>query len=236
MLDQNKMTMIELKWIEKYYHDQFAKTYALRNINLKIDEGEFVSIMRPSGVGRSSLLYIFGMLDTVSSGDYFYYEGPLHKMSERKFSELHKSHIGFVFQQYHLIDELTVYENIEVPLQYQKVISSERKRRVSKMLKRLNISDKKDLYPNQLSSDQRQRVAVARALVGYPKLILADEPTTNLDHAQSNNVMKLLSELNKNGTTVVIASKLPCSGYCEREIHLSEENMVVENFKEEYYV
>jgi putative ABC transport system ATP-binding protein len=228
--------MIELKWIEKYYHDQFAKTYSLRNVNLKIDEGEFVSIMRPSSAAKSTLLYIFGMLDSASSDECFFYEEPIHNMCERKFSDLHKSKIGFVFKQNHLLDELTVCENLEVPLLYQKVIGSERKRKISEMLERLNISDKKDLFPNQLSSDEQQRVTIARALVGDPKIILADEPTHNLDFPHGNEVMKMLSEFNKNGTTIVMVThSLTNAEYGNRLISMSEDSIITETFKEHYY-
>lgn len=195
--------MIELKELEKYYQNKFVKTYVLRNINLKIEEGEFVSIMGPSGAGKSTLLYILGMLDTASNGEYYFYEEPVHKMSERKLSELHKSHIGFVFQQYHLIDELTVFENLETPLLYQKVKGSERKGLVAEMLDRFNIVAKKDLFPSQLSGGQQQLVAVARAVIANPKMILADEPTGNLHSEQGKEIMELLKSLNEEGTTII---------------------------------
>jgi putative ABC transport system ATP-binding protein len=195
--------MIELKNIEKYYKNKFVKTYVLRNINLKIDQGEFVSIMGPSGAGKSTLLYILGMLDTPSGGEYFFDEQPVHKMSEKQLAEVHKSAIGFVFQQYHLIDELTVYENLETPLLYQKVKKSERKGRVAEVLDRFNIVAKKDLFPNQLSGGQQQLVAVARAIIAQPKLILADEPTGNLHTDQGREIMELLKALNDEGTTII---------------------------------
>jgi putative ABC transport system ATP-binding protein len=195
--------MIELKNIEKYYKNKFVKTYVLRNINLKIDQGEFVSIMGPSGAGKSTLLYILGMLDTPSGGEYFFDEQPVHKMSEKQLAEVHKSAIGFVFQQYHLIDELTVYENLETSLLYQKVKKSERKGRVAEVLDRFNIVAKKDLFPNQLSGGQQQLVAVARAIIAQPKLILADEPTGNLHTDQGREIMELLKALNDEGTTII---------------------------------
>lgn len=195
--------MIDLKGIEKYYQNKFVKTYVLRNINLKIDEGEFVSIMGPSGAGKSTLLYILGMLDVASGGEYYFYEEHVHKMSERKLSELHKSHIGFVFQQYHLIDELTVFENLETPLLYQNVKSSERKGRIAEMLDKFNIVAKKDLFPNQLSGGQQQLVAVARAIITKPKIILADEPTGNLHSVQGKEIMELLKSLNKEGISII---------------------------------
>lgn len=195
--------MIKLNGIEKYYKNKFVKTYVLREINLTIDEGEFISIMGPSGAGKSTLLYILGMLDTPSGGEYYFLDQPVHKMSEKQLSELHKTMIGFVFQQYHLIDELTVYENLETPLLYQKVKSSERKGRVAEILDRFNIVAKKDLFPNQLSGGQQQLVAVARAIISKPKLILADEPTGNLHSEQGKEIMELLKKLNDNGTTIV---------------------------------
>jgi len=198
--------MINLTNITKYYENKSVKTFVLRNINLEIKEGEFVSIMGPSGAGKSTLLYIIGMLDTPSEGEYYFYKEPVHKMKEKKLIELHKSHIGFVFQQYHLIDELTVYENLETPLLYQKIKSSERKGMVADMLDKFNIVAKKDLFPNQLSGGQQQLVAIARAVIAKPKLILADEPTGNLHTDQGKEIMDLLKKLNKEGTTIVQAT------------------------------
>jgi len=195
--------MIKLNNITKYYENKFIKTYVLRNINLEINEGEFVSIMGPSGAGKSTLLYIIGMLDTASEGEYYFYEEPVHKMKEKKLAELHKSHIGFVFQQYHLIDELTVYENLETPLLYQKIKTSERKGMVADILDKFNMVAKKDLFPNQLSGGQQQLVAIARAIIAKPKLILADEPTGNLHSDQGKEIMELLKKLNNDGTTII---------------------------------
>jgi putative ABC transport system ATP-binding protein len=195
--------MIKLQNIEKFYNNKFIKTYVLRNVNLVINEGEFVSVIGPSGSGKSTLLNLIGMLDVPSGGEYFFYDEPVHKMSERKLSELHKMHIGFVFQQYHLIDELTVYENLETPLLYQKVKSDERKGRVAETLDRFNMVAKKDLFPNQLSGGQQQLVAVARAIIAEPKLILADEPTGNLHSDQGREIMEILKKLNKEGTTII---------------------------------
>ncbi len=195
--------MIKLNDIEKYYNNKFIKTYVLRNVNLEISEGEFVSVMGPSGSGKTTLLNIIGMLDTPSEGEYFFYDEPVHKMSEKKLSELHKTHIGFVFQNYHLIDELTVYENLETPLLYQKVKSDERKGRVAEILDKFNMVAKKDLFPNQLSGGQQQLTAIARAVIAEPKLILADEPTGNLHSDQGKEIMELLKKLNKQGTTIV---------------------------------
>ena len=195
--------MIKLNNIEKFYNNKFIKTYVLRSINLEIEEGEFVSVMGPSGSGKTTLLNIIGMLDTPSGGEYYFYDEPVHKMSERKLSELHKMHIGFVFQQYHLIDELTVYENLETPLLYQKVKSNDRKGRVAETLDRFKMVAKKDLFPNQLSGGQQQLVAVARAIIAEPKLILADEPTGNLHSDQGKEIMDLLKKLNGEGTTII---------------------------------
>jgi ABC-type lipoprotein export system ATPase subunit len=195
--------MIKLSNISKYYENKYVKTYVLRNINLSIEEGEFVSIMGPSGAGKSTLLYIIGMLDTASEGEYYFYDEPVHKMKEKKLTELHKGHIGFVFQQYHLIDELTVYENLETPLLYKKIKSDERKGLVADILDRFNMVAKKDLFPNQLSGGQQQLVAIARAVICKPKLILADEPTGNLHTDQGKEIMALMKNLNNGGTTII---------------------------------
>lgn len=195
--------MIKLHNIEKFYSNKVIKTYVLRNINLQIEEGEFVSVMGPSGSGKTTLLNLIGMLDTPSDGEYFFFDEAVHKMNEKKLSELHKMYIGFVFQQYHLIDELTVYENLETPLLYQKVKSDERKGRVAETLDRFNIVAKKDLFPSQLSGGQQQLIAIARAIIAEPKLILADEPTGNLHSDQGKEIMELLKKLNEQGTTIV---------------------------------
>jgi len=195
--------MIKLVNLEKYYKNKFVKTYVLRNLNLEIAEGEFVSVMGPSGSGKSTLLHILGMLDVPSDGEYYFFDEPVHKMSEKQLSELHKSYIGFVFQSYHLIDELTVYENLETPLLYQKVKSDERKGRVAEILDRFNMVAKKDLFPNQLSGGQQQLTAIARAIIAEPKLILADEPTGNLHSEQGKEIMETLKALNDKGTTII---------------------------------
>jgi len=174
--------MIRLEGIEKCYSSGAVKTFVLRNINLIFEEGEFMCLMGPSGAGKSTLLHILGMLDTPTDGEYCFEDEPVHKLNERQRTELHKNHIGFVFQQYHLIDELTVYENLEMPLLYKKIKGSERKGLVAEMLDRFNIVAKKDLFPNQLSGGEQQRVGVARALITRPRLILADEPTGKMRH------------------------------------------------------
>ncbi len=215
--------MIKLNNITKYYENKFIKTYVLRNINLEIDEGEFISIMGPSGAGKSTLLYIIGMLDTPSEGEYYFYEEPVHKMKDKKLAELHKSHIGFVFQQYHLIDELTVYENLETPLLYQKIKTSERKGMVADTLDKFNMVAKKDLFPNQLSGGQQQLVAIARAIIAKPKLILADEPTGNLHSDQGKEIMELLKKLNNDGTTIIqVTHSEVNAGYGNRIINLED--------------
>ncbi|MQY61394.1 ATP-binding cassette domain-containing protein [bacterium] len=195
--------MIKLIDITKYYSSGFVKTFVLRDINLDIKEGEFVTIMGPSGAGKSTLLYILGMLDAPSSGEYCFFDKKVHKLHEKQLTELHKNYIGFVFQSYHLIDDLTVYENLETPLLYKKVKGSERKGKVCDMLDRFHIVAKKDLFPNQLSGGQQQKVAVARALITEPKLILADEPTGNLNTKEGEEIMELFKELNKGGTTIL---------------------------------
>ncbi|GAF89643.1 unnamed protein product [marine sediment metagenome] len=195
--------MIKLIDITKYYSSGFVKTFVLRDINLDIKEGEFVTIMGPSGAGKSTLLYILGMLDNPSSGEYCFFDKKVHKLHEKQLTELHKNYIGFVFQSYHLIDDLTVYENLETPLLYKKVKGSERKGKVCDMLDRFHIVAKKDLFPNQLSGGQQQKVAVARALITEPKLILADEPTGNLNTKEGEEIMELFKELNVGGTTIL---------------------------------
>ncbi len=195
--------MIKMKEITKFYSSGFVKTFVLRNIDLDVAEGDFLTIMGPSGAGKSTLLHILGMLDSPSSGEYFFYDKPVHRLSERQLSDLHKNHIGFVFQSYHLIDDLTVYENLETPLLYKKVKGSERKGKIAEMLDRFNMVAKKDLFPNQLSGGQQQKVAVARAIIINPRLILADEPTGNLNTKEGTEVMELLKELNESGTTII---------------------------------
>ncbi len=195
--------MIQLKNISKHYPAGFGKTYVLRNINLEIKRGEFVSIMGPSGSGKSTLLHILGLLEEASEGEYLLEETSVQKLSEKKRTELHRTSIGFVFQAYHLIDELTVYENIETPLLYHGIGSSERKAMVADVLDRFNIVGKKDLFPNQLSGGQQQLVGIARSVITKPDLILADEPTGNLNSKQGEKIMDLFKTLNQEGVTIV---------------------------------
>jgi ABC-type lipoprotein export system ATPase subunit len=195
--------MIELKHISKWYQVGGKPTFILKDINLTIKEGEFVSIMGPSGSGKSTLLHILGMLDDASEGEYFFMDQAVHSLKEKQRSQIYKQHVGFVFQAYHLIDELTVYENIETPLIYQNVKSGERKAMVADMIDRFNIVGKKDLFPTQLSGGQQQLVGIARALIAKPKLLLADEPTGNLNSKQGEEIMDLFKQLNKEGVTII---------------------------------
>ncbi len=195
--------MIKMKSIFKYYSAGAIKTYVLRDVDFEVSEGEFVTIMGPSGSGKSTLLHIVGMLDDPSDGEYHFLDEAVHKLSEKQRAELHKNYIGFVFQSYHLIDELTVYENLETPLLYKKIKGDERKSMVCDILDRFQIVGKKDLFPNQLSGGQQQLVAVARAVITNPKLILADEPTGNLHSSQGEEIMELFKKLNENGTTII---------------------------------
>jgi len=195
--------MIRLQNIEKWYPVGNMKTFVLRRVNLDIQEGEFVTIMGPSGAGKSTLLSIVGMLDGAWTGEFHFLDHPVHKLNPKQRIELNKKYIGFVFQSYHLIDNLTVYENLEIPLSYRNVKASERASIVCDLLDRFQIVGKKDLYPNQLSGGQQQLVAVARALVASPKLILADEPTGNLHSRQGQEIMELFKRLNGDGTTII---------------------------------
>lgn len=216
--------MIELTGIGKYYKQGFGKTYILKNISLKVEEGEFVSIMGPSGSGKSTLLHILGLLEEPSEGTYKLLTEDVSAISEKKRTEIHRNTIGFVFQAYHLIDELTVYENIETPLLYKNMSSSERKSRVADLLDRFQIVAKKDLFPNQLSGGQQQLVGIARALATSPKLILADEPTGNLHSEQAEYIMEVFKELNqKDGVTIIQVTHSPTNaGYGNRIIQLKD--------------
>jgi len=195
--------MIKLENIFKWYSLGNSKSFVLKDINLEIEEGDFVSIMGPSGSGKSTLLNVIGMLDEPDEGKYFFMDEDVLAMKTKKRNQLFQSHIGYVFQSYHLIDELTVYENIETPLIYKNISSSERKAIVSDMLDRFNIVGKKDLFPAQLSGGQQQLVGIARALAGSPKLLLADEPTGNLNSKQGEEIMDLFQQLNNEGVTII---------------------------------
>jgi ABC-type lipoprotein export system ATPase subunit len=189
--------------LEKAFEAGGSKFFVLRRITLDIMQGEFVTFMGPSGAGKSTLLSIIGMLDSAWSGEYFFFDQPVHKLNVKKRNELHKANIGFVFQSYHLIDNLTVFENLEIPLSYKNVPHKERVSLVCDILDRFNIVGKKDLFPNQLSGGQQQLVGVARAVIQNPKLILADEPTGNLHSAQGEEIMQLFKRLNEGGTTII---------------------------------
>jgi putative ABC transport system ATP-binding protein len=195
--------LIALRNIEKSYAHGASRTFVLRRINLDIKEGEFVSVMGPSGAGKSTLLHIIGMHDSAWTGEYYFLDQPVHRLGAKERQKLHKQYIGFVFQSYHLLDHLTVYENLEIPLSYRDIKKSERESLVCDVLDRFAIVGKKDLYPNQLSGGQQQLVAVARAVISSPKLILADEPTGNLHSSQGREIMELFKRLNDAGTTII---------------------------------
>jgi ABC-type lipoprotein export system ATPase subunit len=196
--------LLQLNNIFKWVQQGGQRVFLLKDINLNVKEGEFISVMGPSGSGKSTLLNVIGMLDTFDEGEYHFLEESVHTLKEKNRSKLYKEYIGFVFQSYHLLDELTVEENLEMPLLYKKVKGSERKAMVADMLDRFNIVGKKDLFPSQLSGGQQQLVGVARALIGDPKLILADEPTGNLNSQQSEEIMELFQKLNKeDGVTII---------------------------------
>ena len=195
--------MIDLKGIYKWVNTGNNRTFLLKDVNLHVKEGEFISIMGPSGSGKSTLLNVIGMLDEFNEGEYNFLHESVHKLKEKQRTSLYKQYIGFVFQAYHLIDELTVYENIETPLIYQNVKTSERKAMVADILDRFNIVGKKDLFPTQLSGGQQQLVGIARALIAKPKLLLADEPTGNLNSKQGEEIMNLFKELNNDGVAII---------------------------------
>ena len=195
--------MIDLRHISKWHVQGGRNIFILKDINLTVNEGEFISIMGPSGSGKSTLLNVIGMLDEPSEGEYYFMDQAVHLLKEKQRSNLYKHHIGFVFKAYHLIDELTVYENIETPLLYQDIKASERKGMVADMLDRFQIVGKKDLFPSQLSGGQQQLVGIARALIVKPKLLLADEPTGNLNSKQGEDIMELFTVLNKEGVTII---------------------------------
>lgn len=195
--------MISLRNIEKFFDHGPSKTFVLRRINVEIKEGDFISIMGPSGAGKSTLLHLLGMHDTSWTGEYYLLDHPIHKLNKKDRSEVYKKYIGFVFQSYHLLDSLTVYENLDIPLSYRNIKKSDRQSIVCDTLDRFNMVAKKDLYPNQLSGGQQQLVAIARAMIANPKIILADEPTGNLHSNQGREIMEMFKKLNNEGTTIV---------------------------------
>ena len=225
--------MIQTKELTKIFRTEEVETTALNKVDLKIKEGEMVAVMGPSGCGKSTLLNIIGLLDNPTEGEFFFNGQEVSKFSERNRTNLRKGNIGFVFQSFNLIDELTVYENVELPLLYLKVSASERKKKVEEVLERMKIIHRKKHFPQQLSGGQQQRVAISRAVVTKPKLILADEPTGNLDSANGEEVMNLLVELNKDGTTIVMVTHSPTDAeYAHRIIQLFDGHIVTENIRQ----
>jgi putative ABC transport system ATP-binding protein len=215
--------LIQLRNLEKVFDAGGSKFFVLRRITLDVQPGEFVTFMGPSGAGKSTLLSIIGMLDSAWSGEYYFLDQPVHKLNVKKRNELHKAKIGFVFQSYHLIDNLTVFENLDIPLSYKNVPSKERVSLVCDALDRFNIVGKKDLFPSQLSGGQQQLVGVARAVIQNPKLILADEPTGNLHSAQGEEIMKLFKRLNEAGTTIIqVTHSERNAAYGDRVIQLKD--------------
>jgi putative ABC transport system ATP-binding protein len=229
--------MIRTVDLRKQYRTDEVETTALNNVNIEINEGEFVAVMGPSGCGKSTLLNVLGMLDNPTYGEYHFLDHEVSKYRERDRADLRKRNIGFVFQSFNLIDELTVAENIELPLLYLGVPSSKRKLRVHEIMEQMQIVPRKNHFPQQLSGGQQQRVAVARAVVAKPKLILADEPTGNLDSRHGDEVMKMLTDLNEAGTTVVMVTHSPAyADYANRTVHLFDGHVVTENLKGKFHV
>jgi putative ABC transport system ATP-binding protein len=223
--------------LKKIYTTEEVETTALGGVNIEINEKEFVAIMGPSGCGKSTLLNIFGLLDNPSGGEYYFLNEEVSRYPERRRANMRKANIGFVFQSFNLIDELTVFENVELPLLYLGVAASERKKAVDEVLERMQIMHRKDHFPQQLSGGQQQRVAVSRAVVAKPALILADEPTGNLDSVNGEEVMNILTQLNEAGTTIVMVTHSPHdSEFAHRTIHLFDGHVVTENYKEKFHV
>jgi len=229
--------MIKTKNLKKIYTTEEVETTALNDINLDVKEGEYVAIMGPSGCGKSTLLNILGLIDQPTSGAYHFLGEEISKYSERKRAGIRKNNIGFVFQSFNLIDELTVYENVELPLLYLGFTAAERKKRVSEILEQMQLMARKNHFPQQLSGGQQQRVAVGRAIVARPKLILADEPTGNLDSAHGEEVMKLMGELHESGTAIVMVTHSPAyAEYAQRIIHLFDGHVVSENIQSKFKI
>lgn len=219
--------LLELNNIFKWVTTGGQRIFLLKDINLQVEQGEFISVMGPSGSGKSTLLNVIGMLDTFDEGEYNFMDESVHSLKEKHRANLYKQYIGFVFQSYHLLDDLTVQENLEMPLIYKKVKGSERKAMVADMLDRFNIVGKKDLFPAQLSGGQQQLVGVARALIANPKLILADEPTGNLNSKQGEEIMELFKQLNEGGVTIIqVTHSEKNAEYGSRIINLLDGRMV----------
>jgi putative ABC transport system ATP-binding protein len=226
------MTMIKTIELEKVFRTDDVETTALNRVSLEVEDAEFVAIMGPSGCGKSTLLNIVGLLDSPTSGEFWFNDIEVSGYSERQRTKLRKSNIGFVFQSFNLIDELTVFENVELPLLYLNIPSSERRKKVNTMLARMNIGHRSGHFPHQLSGGQQQRVAIARAVVSKPKLILADEPTGNLDSANGEEVMSLLDELNGEGTAIVMVTHSPSDAEkAHRIVQLFDGSIVTENIR-----
>lgn len=222
--------MITTTGLTKIYRTDEIETTALDNINLRVDSGEFIAIMGPSGCGKTTLLNVLGMLDSPTAGEYRFIDTEVSGEGEGRRAALQKQHIGFVFQNFNLIEDLTVLENVELPLLYHRVPRRQRRERVTRLLERFKIVTRKDHYPRQLSGGQQQRVAVARAVVTNPALVLADEPTGNLDSTHGEEVMALLTALNEDGTTIMMVTHSPTyAGYANRVIHLFDGKIVTEN-------
>lgn len=226
------MSMLKLHNLSKIYRSDEVETVALDKVNIEIEQGEFVAIMGPSGCGKSTLLNIVGMLDTPSEGDYIFMDEDISDYSESQLSEIRKHNIGFIFQSFNLIDELSVQENIELALLYHNIPASERKERVAKVMDKVGIAHRAKHMPSQLSGGQQQRVAVARAVVGDQAMILADEPTGNLDSAHGQEVMEMLQSLNDEGTTIVMVTHSPAhADYARRTINLFDGHVVTEDLR-----
>ena len=229
--------MIKTNNLTKIYRTDEVETVALNNVNVEVTKGEFVAVMGPSGCGKSTLLNVIGLLDNPTNGEFYFNTQEVSKYTERMRTNLRKSNIGFIFQSFNLIDELTVYENVELPLLYIKMSSAERKKRVNEILDRMKIAHRAKHFPQQLSGGQQQRVAVARAVVTTPKLILADEPTGNLDSANGEEVMDTLTQLNEEGTTIIMVTHSPTfAEYAHRTIQLFDGHIVTENIKKEFHL
>lgn len=229
--------MIRIDHLKKVYTTEEVETTALNGVSFEIKKGEFVSIMGPSGCGKSTLLNILGLLDNPNGGEYHFFDYEVSGFSERRRADLRKENIGFVFQSFNLIDELTVFENVELPLLYLGMPSAQRKARVEEVLAQMEVMHRRNHFPQQLSGGQQQRVAVARAVVARPRLILADEPTGNLDSKHGDEVMGLLTELNEEGTTIVMVTHSPSyAEFSHRIIHLFDGQVVSENFRPAFQV
>ena len=229
--------MLKAVNLNKVYTTDEVETTALNNVNVEVEQGEFVAIMGPSGCGKSTLLNIMGLLDNPTDGEFYFMDHEVSGYTERQRSQLRKGNIGFIFQSFNLIDELTVFENVELPLLYLGISGDERKEKVEAALEHMRMMHRRNHFPQQLSGGQQQRVAIARAVVADAKLILADEPTGNLDSDHGDEVMKLLADLNEQGTTIVMVTHSPHDAdYARRVIHLFDGHIVTENMQEGFHV